>query len=90
MLLASSPSLTDSEDRGSPHYSTSRSILGFTRGEQRLLNCALEGGPDEEIFDRVFISQSVIKKTWRSAYERVDAFGLLDLERLRSAANYFD
>jgi hypothetical protein len=50
----------------------------------------LEGGPDEEIFDRVFISQSVIKKTWRSAYERVDAFGLLDLERLRSAANYFD
>jgi hypothetical protein len=46
--------------------------------------------PDEEIFDRVFISQSVIKKTWRSAYERVDAFGLLDLERLRSAANYFD
>jgi hypothetical protein len=41
----------------------------------------LEGGPDEEIFHRLFLSQSAIKKTWRSAYERVDTFGLLDLER---------
>jgi len=51
-------------------------ILGFTQGEQRLLNCALEGGTDEEISDRLLISQSAIKKTWRSIYERVGNFGL--------------
>jgi DNA-binding CsgD family transcriptional regulator len=56
-------------------------ILGFTRGEQRLLNCALEGGTDEEISDRLFISQSAIKKTWRSAYERVDACGLATIPK---------
>jgi DNA-binding CsgD family transcriptional regulator len=56
-------------------------ILGFTRSEQRLLNCALEGGTDQELSDRLFISQSAIKKAWRSAYERVDAFGLATIPK---------
>jgi hypothetical protein len=56
-------------------------ILGFTRGEQRLLNCALEGGTDEEISDRLIISQSAIKKAWRTAYERVDASGLATIPK---------
>jgi hypothetical protein len=41
----------------------------------------LESGTDEEISDRLFISQSAIKKTWRSAYERVDAFGLATIPK---------
>jgi hypothetical protein len=56
-------------------------ILGFTRGEQRLLNSALEGGTDEEISDRLFISESAIKKTWRSAYERVDGCDLATIPK---------
>jgi DNA-binding CsgD family transcriptional regulator len=49
--------------------------FGFTRGEQRLLNCALEGGTDEEISDRLGISLSAVKKTWRNVYQRVESDG---------------
>jgi hypothetical protein len=56
-------------------------ILGFTRGEQRLLKCALEGGTDEEISNRLLVSQSAIKKTWRNAYERADACDLANFPR---------
>jgi hypothetical protein len=42
---------------------------------------AVKGGTDEEISDRLFISESAIKKTWRSAYERVDGCGLATIPK---------
>jgi len=46
--------------------------FGFTRSEQRLLVCALEGGTDEEISNRLCVSSSTVKKTWRNVYQRMD------------------
>ncbi|HXJ97116.1 MAG TPA: hypothetical protein VMT20_30120 [Terriglobia bacterium] len=48
-----------------------RPRVGFNRSEQRLLSCALAGGTDEELADRLRISISAVKKTWHSIYERV-------------------
>jgi hypothetical protein len=47
--------------------------FGFSRSEQRLLLSALPGGTDEELSDDLGISVSAVKKTWRSAYDRVAA-----------------
>ena len=47
--------------------------FGFSRSEQRLLLCALGGGTDRELSDDLGISLSTVKKTWRSAYDRVAA-----------------
>src|SRR5260370_21806248 len=47
--------------------------FGFRPSEQRLLLAALEGGTDEELADKLDISLSAVKKTWRSIYERVGA-----------------
>jgi DNA-binding CsgD family transcriptional regulator len=47
--------------------------FGFRPSEQRLLLAALEGGTDEELADKLDISLSAVKKTWRSIYERVTA-----------------
>ena len=47
--------------------------FGFSVGEQRLLRSALTGGTDEELSDELGVSLSSIKKTWRSAYDRVAA-----------------
>jgi DNA-binding CsgD family transcriptional regulator len=47
----------------------------FTRGEQRLLTCALDGGTDEEISNQLGISLSAVKKTWRKVYQRVESNG---------------
>jgi DNA-binding CsgD family transcriptional regulator len=47
--------------------------FGFSRSEQQLLLSALPGGTDEELSDDLGISISTVKKTWRSAYDRVAA-----------------
>ncbi len=47
--------------------------FGFSRSEQELLLSALPGGTDEELSDNLGISLSAVKKTWRSAYDRVAA-----------------
>jgi hypothetical protein len=47
--------------------------FGFSWSEQRLLLSALAGGTDEELSDELGISLSTVKKTWRSAYDRVAA-----------------
>jgi hypothetical protein len=47
--------------------------FGFSGGEQRLLLSALEGGTDEELGEKIGVSLSTVKKTWRSIYERVAA-----------------
>jgi DNA-binding NarL/FixJ family response regulator len=46
--------------------------IGFTRGEQRLLEIALGGSTDEESTKELEISLSAVKKTWRSVYEKVE------------------
>jgi hypothetical protein len=45
--------------------------FGFSRGEQRLLSCGLEGGTDEEIADKLGISLVAVRKRWRAIYDRV-------------------
>ena len=50
--------------------------FGFTRSEQRLLICALDGGTDEEISNRLCVSSSAVKKTWRSVHQRMDVSGI--------------
>lgn len=45
--------------------------FGFSGSEQRLLLAALLGGTDEDLSDNLGISLSTVKKTWRSAYNRV-------------------
>jgi DNA-binding CsgD family transcriptional regulator len=45
--------------------------FGFSRGEQRLLTCGLEGGTDQEIADKLGISLVAVRKRWRTIYERV-------------------
>jgi hypothetical protein len=47
--------------------------FGFSRSEQQLLLSALPGGTDEELSDDLGVSLSTVKKTWRSAYDRVAA-----------------
>jgi hypothetical protein len=47
--------------------------FGFSSGEQRMLLSALAGGTDEELSDQLGVSLSTVKKTWRSAYDRVAA-----------------
>jgi hypothetical protein len=48
--------------------------FGFSRAEQRLLFSALaDGGTDEELSEDLGISLAVVKKTWRSIYDRVAA-----------------
>jgi len=47
--------------------------FGFSRSEQRLLLSALPGGTDEQLSAELGVSLSTIKKTWRSAYDRVAA-----------------
>jgi hypothetical protein len=43
----------------------------FSRSEQRLLLCGLDGGTDEEIARKLSISLAAVRKTWRMIYERV-------------------
>jgi hypothetical protein len=45
--------------------------IGFTRGEQRLLLLAMDGGTDEELRDLLKVSLTAVKKRWRSIYDRV-------------------
>ncbi len=47
--------------------------LGFSGSEQRLLLSALAGGTDEDLSGDLGVSLSTVKKTWRSAYDRVAA-----------------
>jgi DNA-binding CsgD family transcriptional regulator len=49
-------------------YSSPR--FGFSRSEQRLLSCGLDGGTDEEIADKLGISLVAVRKRWRAIYER--------------------
>jgi hypothetical protein len=44
--------------------------LGFRRSEQRLLLAALGNATDQELSDKLGISLSTVKKTWRSIYDR--------------------
>ena len=46
-------------------------ILGFTRGEQRVLTLALTGATDEQLSAKLNIAVPTIKKTWVSIYHRV-------------------
>jgi hypothetical protein len=46
--------------------------IGFSPGEQRLLEEALHGWTDEELAKELEISLSAVKKAWRSVYDRVD------------------
>lgn len=50
-----------------------RPRLGLSRGEQRLLMAALDGGTDEELSSKLRISLNTIKKTWRGIYDRTTA-----------------
>ena len=51
-------------------------IIGFAKGEQRLLSEALRGLTDEELAVELQVSLSAIKKNWRSIYTRVERAGL--------------
>lgn len=56
--------------------------FGFRTSEQRLLLAALEARTDEQIAEKLEISLSTVKKTWRQIYERVAEFDselILDL-----------
>ena len=53
--------------------------FGFSRSEQRLLICALDGGTDEEISNHLCISASAVKKAWRNVYQRLDLTGVAGL-----------
>ena len=44
---------------------------GFSRGEQRLLLLALEGGTDQDLSQKLCISVPTVKKSWLSVYRRV-------------------
>lgn len=47
--------------------------LGLSRSEQRLLLFALDGGTDGELSDKLGLSLTTVKKTWRGIYDRVTA-----------------
>jgi len=44
---------------------------GFSRGEQRMLMLALEGGTDQDLSKELGISLPTVKKAWLSVYRRV-------------------
>lgn len=45
----------------------------FSRGEQRLITCAMTGRTDEELAQTLGISVAAVRKTWRAIYDRVSA-----------------
>lgn len=45
--------------------------LGFSRSEQRLLLSALDGVTDQELSNKLGLSLTTVKKTWRRIYDRV-------------------
>jgi hypothetical protein len=45
-------------------------IIGFSRGEQKMLLSALSGRTDHELSDHLGVSISTVKNTWRSIYNR--------------------
>jgi hypothetical protein len=51
----------------------------FRPAEQRMLLAALRGLSDEGLVGELGISQSAVKKTWRSAYHRVSQAALPEL-----------
>jgi hypothetical protein len=46
-------------------------VFGFSRAEQRLIECALLDQTDQEIADRLDVTPDAIKKRWRSINARV-------------------
>jgi hypothetical protein len=47
-------------------------MLGFSRREQRLLSCAIQGATDEHLAENLGTSLPAVKKTWASIYRRVE------------------
>jgi hypothetical protein len=47
--------------------------FAFTRGEQQLLEAALEGADDASASKSLFVSVPAIKHRWKSIFERVAA-----------------
>jgi hypothetical protein len=47
-------------------------MLGFSRREQRLLSCAIQGATDEHLAGTLGTSLPAVKKTWVSIYRRVE------------------
>jgi hypothetical protein len=45
--------------------------FGFTRGEQELLELALEGGDDTAMAESLFVTVPAIKRRWATIFERV-------------------
>jgi hypothetical protein len=54
-------------------------MIGFTRGEQRLLSAALRGGTDRELSDLLGISLSAVKKMWAASYHRAQSCQPFDI-----------
>lgn len=48
-----------------------RPVLGLRDTEKELLAAALRGGTDDELADRLHLSQASIKKRWHSLFDRV-------------------
>ncbi len=53
--------------------------LAFSRSEQRLLTCGLDGGTEEEIARKLAISLAAVRTGWRTIYERA---GMLEPDLL--------
>ncbi|QED29321.1 hypothetical protein FRD01_19200 [Microvenator marinus] len=49
--------------------------IGFTPGQQRVLEIALRGESDIEIASELSVSRDAIKQMWRAIYERVEKSG---------------
>jgi DNA-binding CsgD family transcriptional regulator len=56
-----------------PLFAYRQPRIGLSRGEQRLLFAALDGGTDEELSSKLSLSLNTIKKTWRGIYDRTAA-----------------
>lgn len=52
-------------------FACERQRIGFTRGQQRLLLAAMEGGTDVDLANELGVSISAVKKTWQAIYHRV-------------------
>ncbi|MGB8910414.1 MAG: hypothetical protein WCC84_16850, partial [Candidatus Cybelea sp.] len=52
--------------------------FAFTPGEQRVLGLALDGATDSSVARAVGISESAVKKHFRTVYEKVHAVGIFD------------
>ena len=65
-------------------------LIYFSRSEQRLLSQALRGLTDEEVADELGISPSGVKKTWRSAYLRVERSSIDILPKTTDQTEYGD